>query len=220
MNIIAYDNSKITVLFPFEEVSPLSGESTASIVSRVISRFSFQNGPDLSLPKAELDKGLKFERGVDVGGSGSSIAGLDVYSDGVVINAQTTDIAERFWENLSLWMIQDVGFRQFRETPARRFISQIVVEFDKPVGNIIKMFETFSGIVSKKLENIYQADIPLGFSRLDLEFDKQKSSLIVPKFIIERRLGIAFAKERYHCSAPMRTNDHIEVLNQIEDELL
>jgi hypothetical protein len=114
------------------------------------------------------------------------------------------------------------GFRNFTEAPVIRFVSQLVVEFNKPLERLIKPFEALATIVSDRLSPIYKQDVPLGFSRLDLEYDKltHKSSIIVPKFIIERRQGIPFSKERYYCSAPIRTNEHIAILEKIEQELL
>lgn len=61
----------------------------------------------------------------------------------------------------------------------------------------------------------------MNLARIDFEYDKvaEKSALVVPKFIIERRQGISFERERYFCSAPMRTRDHVDILEKIEKNL-
>jgi hypothetical protein len=224
MNIISYDHAKVTVLFPFEEVAPLGATSGISIVSKIVDRYNFRKGPDLNQSQAEIAKnGLKFENATAIiHGTNINIIECVVFSDGVVVTSPTTEQSELFWDDISSWMITENGFRDFTEVPIRRFVSQLVVEFNKPLERLIRPFEAMAKIISDRLSPIYGQDVPLGFSRLDLEYDKMsfKSSIIVPKFIIERRQGISFNKERYYCSAPIRTNEHIVILETIERELL
>jgi hypothetical protein len=119
-------------------------------------------------------------------------------------------------------MINENGFRPFSDMPVRRFVSQLVVEFSKPLDGLVKKFNSLISLVSDQVSSVYDENIVLGFSRLDIGFDKigYKSSLTVPGFIIERRQGVAFSKERYYCSAPIRTSQHVEILEKIENILL
>jgi hypothetical protein len=220
MKIVAYEVSRMTVLFPFEEVSPIGGATNDLIVHNVAERYQFAKLPDLNVSRAELDKtGLRFERGVlKTASSKVNINEFIVFSDGVVLGAQTTEDAEFFWSDISTWLRAEQGFREFTTPPALRFLSQLVVEFEIHLATFIKHFEKISSSVSKILSTIYNTDIHMDFSRIDLEFDKvgNKSSLVVPKFMIERRVQIPFERERYMCSAPMRTRDHVSVLEGIE----
>jgi hypothetical protein len=224
MNIISYDHAKVTVLFPFEEVAPLGATSGIPIVSKIVDRYNFRKGPDINQSQAEIAKnGLKFENATAIiHDINVNIIEFVVFSDGVVITSPTTEQSELFWDDVSSWMITENGFRNFTEIPIRRFVSQLVVEFNKPLERLVGPFEAMSKIISDRLSPIYDQEVPLGFSRLDLEYDKSsfRSSIIVPKFIIERRQGVPFNKERYYCSAPIRTKDHIAILETIERELL
>jgi hypothetical protein len=178
----------------------------------------------LSQPQSEVTKnGIKFENGsFDLNGKISNISEFTIYTDGVVITSPTTEQSEIFWDDISSWMITENGFRSFAEIPVRRFVSQLVVDFNKPLERLIKPFQELAQIISERLGPIYEQKIPLGFSRIDLEYDKisDKSSVIVPKFIIERRQNVPFNKERYYCSAPVRTNEHIAILEKIERDLI
>jgi hypothetical protein len=223
MKVIAIDAARVTILFPVEEVVPLGGITSRDTLDDVVLRYAFAKRPDLTLPKDELQKvGLKFENGYcQLGDRTITIISFTVFTDGVVIDASNTDDAEEFWEDLSKWMIAEKKFRDFTIKPARRFISQVVVEFDKPLSRLIGLFEVISGLVSNKISEVYDARVWLNLGRVDLEFDRlaELSSLIVPKFTIERRVNIQFSRERYHCSAPIRTKDHLQVLGEIEDEI-
>jgi hypothetical protein len=217
VRVISFDVARVTVLFPVEEVMPLGGMAASDVVNDVVSRYQFAKGPDLGLSREDLQKtGLKFENGHHTfQGQTTPIASFVIFSDGVVIDAGRTDDAEAFWDDLSNWVIKERKFRNFTIVPIRRFVSQIVIEFDKPLSKLINGFESLTRLVSEKLNTVYDAKVNLEFGRIDFASSDQVS-LRMPNFIIERRLNIPFSRERYYCSAPLRTNDHIEVLEQIE----
>ena len=224
MKVIAYDSAKVTILFPFEEVSPIGGQDGLVIINKTADRYNFVRGPDLNISRQERDKiGLRFETGSSkINDELISIGEFTIHGDGVVIVAKTTIEAEIFWDDLVKWMRLENHFRDFTVTPVRRFISQIVVEFSVPLSTIIPIYSALANAVSAKLSEIYDAPIPINFSGLDMSFDKvgSKSAMIVPDFKIERRAGIAFDRERYYCSAPLRTSDHVEILELIERYLV
>jgi hypothetical protein len=223
MKIVAYEASRMTVLFPLEEVTPLGGPTSDKIVDKVAERYEFTKLPNLNVTNDEIDKsGIRFERGIlKKAGSNINIIEFVVFNDGVVIGSQTTEDAELFWSDIFAWLRTEHGYREFATPPLLRYISQIIVEFDSPLINFMKDFEKLSSPVSKVLSAIYDAEIRMDFSRIDLEFDRigNKSALNIPRFIIERRVQIPFERERYMCSAPMRTRDHISVLEEIERSL-
>jgi hypothetical protein len=220
MRIIAYDNSRVSLLFPLEEVSPLGGASGPAILDAITNNYSFVKSPDLSLPRAELEKtGYKFEIGkLSKDNNDINIGELAIFSDGIVVSALTTDDGEVFIDDLVAYIKAEHNFRDFDTKPARRFISQIVVEFDKPLSSLIESYNTLVNAISSKIDRAFETKLPLGLAKLEFQFDKlsEQSSLLVPNFIIERRVGIPFSKERYYCSAPLRTRDHLETLAQVE----
>jgi hypothetical protein len=223
MRIIAYDNSRVTMLFPLEEVSPLGGASGPAIFDAIGKRYSFAKRPNLSAPRDELEKtGYKFELGSIITSEKEiTIGELAIFGDGIVVGAVTTDDAEVLIDNLIEYIKSEHKFRDFNTLPIRRFVSQIVVEFERPLSSLMDAYNTIAAAISGKLEAVYETKIPLGLGKIEVQFDKllEQSSLIVPNFTIERRVGIPFNKERYYCSAPLRTRDHLEVLGQIESLL-
>jgi hypothetical protein len=219
MRIISYDSARVTSLFPLEEISP-KRSNIYNIVEKIGGRYSFAKRPDFSLPRTELDKtGLRFESGsFRFGDSDTPISDCTAFSDGIVINAQTTEVAEAFWNDLSDWLRKENNFRDFTITPTLRFISQLVVEFDGSINNILIEYGNISSIVSDAVSEIYEDKIEMEFARFDLDFDKigRKSHHVIPKFSIERRVNVAFERSRYMCNAPIRTRNHVEILEKIE----
>jgi hypothetical protein len=193
------------------------------ILEAITQRYNFRKGPDINLPKSEVDKiGLRFEFGsFEIAGILHNISDCTIFADGMVINTKNTDDADAFWDDLTNWLRAENYIRDFAEAPVLRYVSQIVAEFEHRMSQIMPSFDRISGLISDKLTQIYKTDVLVEMARFDFEYDKitAQSSLNVPRFIIERRQGIPFTRERYFCSAPMRTPDHLNILQEIENEL-
>ena len=59
MKIIAYEASRLTILFPYEEVVPLAGVNDREIIEKVTARYKFLKSP--SLVSEEITKnGYRF----------------------------------------------------------------------------------------------------------------------------------------------------------------
>jgi hypothetical protein len=220
MRIIAFESCRVTALFPFEEIIPLGGASDLEITEKIRSKYEFVKGPSLTTDDVSKN-GYRFETGKFVHESKPArIADFSVFRDGIVINAVRTEVAEAFLDDVTAYMKREFSFREFMTAPRRYFQSQIVVEFDVPIAKIIESFEKIAAAISKPLAEIYGTKIPMQFGRFDFSADKTLLSLPSPAtvhpFIVERRVGIPFEKERYFCSAPLRTGDHIKVLEEIE----
>jgi len=223
MKIIAYETCRVTVLFPYEEVIPLAGVNDRQIIEGIATRYHFLRSPDLVGDDVSKN-GYKFE-----GGQFSfdsvlvRIADFAVYRDGIVINATRTEHAEAFLDDIIGYMKTEHSYRDLSTPPRRYFQSQVVVEFDKSPEKLIHSLSTISSIISEPLKGIYGTEISMKLARIDFDTDKAKLSApataTVHRFIIERRTGIPFEKERYFCSAPMRTASHLAVLQKIESTL-
>ncbi len=221
MRIIAYETCRVTCLFPFEEVVPLGGANDREIVDGVKNRYRFLKGPELT-GEAVAKNGYKFENGqFAFNAAPFTIIDFTIFRDGLVINATRTDGAEAFLEDVIAFMQREFSFRDFITKPRRIFLSQIVVEFDRPLEKLVQSVGKIASVISKPLKQIYEMEIPVKFARLDFDVDKTALPTPAPvglqqRFILERRVGIPFEKERYFSAAPMRTDDHIKALEEIE----
>jgi len=218
MKIIAFETCRVTALFPLEEIVPLGGANDMQIIDKMKERYKFVKGPELK-PEEIAKQGYKFETGwFSLGSAPHRITDFAVYRDGIVINAPTTDVAEAFLDDVIPYMQKEFSFRDFITKPRRYFQSQIIVEFARPLGQLIQSIEKITASISKHLNEIYEMEIPMSFTRLDFDIDRTKTNApaAVQRFAIERRTGVPFENERYYCAAPVRTASHLEVLQEIE----
>lgn len=221
MRIINYDTSRVTALFPLEEVIPLSGINDRELIDAVTSRYRFLRSPDLAKDDISKD-GYKFSSGhFSFQNSTFRIQEFSIFRDGLVILASTTDGSEAFIDDVMEFVRRVFSFRDSETEPRLYFQSQIVVEFDRPPERLLKSLKEIATAIAEPLSEIYGTEIPMEFARLDFDFDKLTAPTATPiatvhRFIIERRLGVPFNKQRFFCAAPMRTQNHIEVLEKIE----
>jgi hypothetical protein len=223
MKIIAYVTSRLTALFPYEEVLPLVGVNDRDIIDNITTRYKFLKSPNLVGDETSKN-GFRFEQGqITLNDANERIADFSIYRDGIVINASKTDISEALLDDITGYMKESFSFRDPVTKPRRYFQSQIVVEFERSPERLIVPFNEIAANISQPLEEIYGVKITKNFARLDLGVDKARLSLPTPAtvhaFIVERRTGVPFENERYFCSAPMRTATHVSTLERIEKKI-
>jgi hypothetical protein len=224
LKIIVYENARVTKLFPLEEAVPLSGGDTREILSKIKNRYDFARATDPATTTREdiAKNGYRFESGrFAFHDEWVNATDLAVYSDGIVANASRTEHAEYLIDDLISFARMTFGFRELITEPSSYYLSQLVVEFDKPLAKLISNFESISAAITAEATSIYKIQQPAGFARIDFEIDKASltKGINIPRFIIERRTNIPFDKERYHSGAPMKTDRHIHILEEIEKML-
>ena len=214
MNIVAFSSGSFIALFPLEAFAPLGGLNERRTVDAVRERYKFVNSPDMSSSRAELERtGIVFERGIhDTAAGQATINRLSVHNDGIVVQSNKTEHAEAFFNDIAAWLVGEHGFRQVRIKPL--YLSEIVVDFETPVANIINSYEE---IVKLLLSHVDENRVvkTAAFGALSFEF-AANDSMAAAKFLIERRVGTTVEEERYFCSAPLTTEHHLQVIQEME----
>jgi hypothetical protein len=220
MRLIAFETSRTTLLFPLEEISPLAPIDGREVVESIVNRYNFKGFPPPNIPREEINKiGAKFENGLfSPEGHLTNIFDFTAFSDGIVVTSNTTESGSAFIDDVLTFLRERFAFRQFVSKVQRTFLSQVVVEFDRPLSGLFAAHGKIADLIANQNRQIYGVPAVMDFGRLDLELDKTASPLRlgVPRFIIERRPGVPFSQERYFCSAPMHTKSHLELLEEIE----
>jgi hypothetical protein len=220
VRIISYEDARVTALFPLEEVVPLERDGRDNL-SQIKTRYEFSRVTDLATtPGEEIEKnGVRLEGGkFSFEGQTAAITSLAIYRDGIVVSANRSEYAEAMIHDLLEFCHAKLGFRRPVTTPRFLFLSQIIVEFEISLANLISKFSAISDLITSELVPIYQNTEPVNFCRVDFELEKKAipSGIAAPRFVIERRVNIPVERERYFCGAPLRTASHLRVLEEIE----
>src|SRR5260221_7879777 len=101
-----------------------------------------------------------------------------------------------------------------------RFTSVLTVEFEMAIEPALKGLSKIASYVSDAYKEAYNEDIEVKLLRLGLNADP----MTVPpfrntQFFIERRLQRPYTENRYQSGAPLRTEDHVALFENIERAL-
>lgn len=212
MNLLSIDMTRMTELFQLKRTDgqPHAPQMAAALVDR----YSFAGAPT-SLADLTGNQ-IEFSHGVF---KNASIEKLDVYNDGVVVSARApSDIVEAFLDDLMHWIKNDLGMEVWvsREV-TRLYDSELVVELDSSVMNVL---EQFNGIGSKLSKMIAEnCGMRMNYHALGFGYSCDQASnrgLAPSSFRLERRLASEFQLNQFISSAPLTTSQHLELLESIE----
>ncbi|HIF09601.1 MAG TPA: hypothetical protein EYQ81_06975 [Sneathiellales bacterium] len=149
----------------------------------------------------------------------SVIRKFSVFNDGFTAESQAgNDHAVLFLENFMHWAENqlEVSILEISE-PKIYYDSQMVIQLDVDLSSKLEFISFVSDSIGK-----YASDYGLSYqgyeaSGISLSPDQSdvKGYQYSP-FRIERRVGQPFRKNIYYSTAPLKTSDHKELLEQIE----
>jgi hypothetical protein len=205
---------------PPEEYQPETGMLPQELVELVRVTYGFQSFPQLQ-PNAPMQAPQDFQMGRFSTDRGSCVINrLIMTIDGDIAIATRTEQADLFLDDLMRLLDENLGYRLRVGAIRKRFVSNIVIEFDRGLENYLVKFSEIIGVIneSRPAERLPFNIKRLSFGEMDI-FPAPTDPLVLIErgdFTIERRTGHSFEENRYFCSAPMTTEDHIGVLERIE----
>jgi hypothetical protein len=143
VRLIAIDTGRATWLFPLEEIAPLEPLDRGQLTAALVERYGFAVFPAPNAPPEELNKnGAKFQNGFFAfDGKRAGITELAVFNDGIVVNANSTEGASAFIEDLINYVRANFQFRDFTSNVRKVLVSQVIVEFDARLAALVPLFE-------------------------------------------------------------------------------
>jgi hypothetical protein len=182
-----------------------------------VNSYKFKKFP---LPHEKLDevKGIKFEQGEFKRGDETIII-LDftIYNDGFIIDSRSsTDDSDEFMKEILTRAHDEFNLTHYDEVIKRKnYLSQMFVSMDKSIELLNPKVKEISKYVSDNI--IGFENVSFRLAGMSVFADQKPAPNINPApFTIERQLGSPFPLNRYFSSAPLRTQNHWELLNMFE----
>jgi hypothetical protein len=218
MKLIGHLQAFAAIREKVEEYLPTRGVIQREVIELVRTRYEFQAFPQLApggmFPQILFFVGGKFS------GNGESFAinQIMMKEDGDVVVATTTEQASHVLNDLVKLLDDNLGFRLRIAHGGIRYLSNVVVEFDKGFENSIISLSRMASAINEMRVGMPAFNIKrLSFGRDGIaETNDLLVSIENADFLIERRAGTAYEANRYFCSAPLPTADHLRLLEQIE----
>ena len=166
---------------------------------------------------------LRFQHGKCVhDGRTIVVESVELYPNAVAVQAarSTTDDADIAMEHLLT-----AGAAFLAETsPQRLYVNQLDLTLDTHLDWASPIAARMGPMLSKMIAS-YNPQLPPdafapGFRLASLSMLIDPSQFPLPcDFRLERRAGMAYSENRYFSQAPLRTDDHIAMLNEMENQI-
>ena len=184
--------------------------------AKLIERYSFVKSPSMTDLTERRDY-VAFGIGKFLD---SQIQELRIYGDGVIVEARSNSkILDAFVDDLLAWNTEEFGLETIPGTKAERYHeSTIVVRSGKDLSKVTGPLREISSELNKLLQKQNYSPRPYQVSGFILDCDPhaeggRRKEL---SFILDRRMGAAFAENRFFSQAPLPTDDHFALLERIE----
>lgn len=219
MKLVSDELGRVVQLFVPDEIAPFGGIYLPELFELISKRFGFVKQSDIA---DALKIGAKFEIGqLKVGEKKINIKELAIHQDGIVVDTRNTDDSSIVVDEMFRWGKQTLGLRDLETKRPRRYLSFVVVDFDKPIDNALKGFEAIRRNLSNAYKSTYETDVSYDLYRVSLAVDSQSlPPQTATEFTIERRINVPHSKNRFFCTAPLPTKSHLVLLEEIEREFV
>lgn len=209
---------------------PIGGIYIPDLVKAIQGEYKFLTSPK-SLADFDRNKGIVFENGVfkipakkkETEERSIVLDRLHIYNNGLMIETRGyVEDAEHFLDHLIEWSIRVLGVRLDTDSPiASTFLSNLEVQMDNPLTAFqTKATAAVSKILAKQLSDYGLKVAPYEQVGLSMYVDVANLKAPYPgNFRLDRRDGVAFDANVFFSSAPLRTQDHLDLLQQIESML-
>jgi hypothetical protein len=207
-----------------DEVRPLTGAYMPDIFRGVAERYQFTGVPS-DIADA-IQNGAKFAHGrLLVKGQTVAVTDIGIFNDGLIVGAMTTDLADIILDDFLSWITSMYHLRERIILKPRTYTSNLVVEFDKLQNGAITRLENISRKLARALSESRGWNCDIDVQRVAVQTDPldllpHMMPLTSTQFAIERRGGVPYSEGRFWSTAPLRTSEHLTLLESIEEDLL
>jgi hypothetical protein len=219
VKVISSMHGRVMQIYVADEVRGPQDFYWPQVVQLINERYGFLKHSDLATAAAS---GIKFEAGrfLTAQGAQISIQNLDIYNDGIVVICRDTSDAELVLEDATAWGFETFKLRHPKTVLPRTYTSWLVVDLDKPIANMLAKFSEVRRLIATSYEAAYGTALDFQMQRVAFNVDpKTVPQFTQTDFAIDRRGNTAYSLNRFFCTAPLKTEGHIALLQQIERTL-
>lgn len=227
MELIGTELGKVIVLFQGEEIRPRHGSHQKTVIGSVAEHYNFSIDPDQiisAVMKGDEGPGVVLKDGrFNHEKSTISISELGVYADGITVTASNTEDADLFIEDLLDFVVEKFEYKRFTRVPARLYVSNVVVKFDHELRGLTQVTNGIANAIQGAVSNLIDMPTLPAPILTKVAFAWDSRAIALPfgngEFVLERRAAVPFRDGHFFSRAPLKTSEHLGVLESIETQL-
>ena len=206
-----------------DDVAPPDGVTHQDLINFVSEAYGFVTKP--TLPRGLNPQNLQifhFANGKLVKDEKSFvIQQLVVYQTGDAITANSTEAADIVMTDYIGRLDSGLGYRYVQKDWKRSYVSGIVVQFDvsleEKISGLGVVGEILDRAIPRENKPFKPKTLSFGFGDpLTPQALNSVEAANVADVTFQRRAGEPYSENRYFCSAPLSTRDHLRMLEEIE----
>lgn len=221
MKLLNIATARAIWLFSVNDLNPRGQALRQESFNAVAERYQFQSVPTpaFAIEAQKKNEPVPFVAGAFPSASGPIVAvDLRVYNDGIIADTRSnTKDSDGFLEDFFSWLPEGIGLPRTDVLIRKKlYVSEMYVESDYQLAMInpklSKLSKSLASLVPKGSATSYEIST-LGFST------DPKDGAPLTNFRFERQINVAFDQCRYFSSAPVHTDDHFKLLEDLEETL-
>jgi hypothetical protein len=218
MQLTAIIMARALAFVEVQELNPKGKAYYPDIVAALVRRFNFQSYPTKPEDFDEA-KGIQFTDGKF---SDGTLDRVQIFTHGIVLDTRvSTDVSAALLHDTLLWAKSELGLHYDEGMIKRRaFVSQVTFESNLKLGKLNPVLGKVGSLVSSKLSTSMGQPINYEPTGIILNLDQSTTKLAPVFFTLERRAEVPFTDNKYFSSAPLSTQDHISILQEVEKALV
>ncbi len=179
-------------------------------------RYKFLQVPT-KIEEFDFNRGLEFLGGIFK--EGKVISRLRIHNNGIYCEAmQPTEVIQEFIDDVLEWVRKDSGMTvEYRAPPNVFALSSLEVESDVSLVSAHGGVSVIGEKITALLESYGHEATKFEPTCLVFHCDEPRvQGTRLTRFTFERREGQPFDKKLFFSTAPLKTTDHLELLNELE----
>jgi hypothetical protein len=217
MELLAVRLARILAFVSTEELNPRGLYVLPSLAQGLVERYGFLNYPQKNEDYDE-QKGIKFEDGR---WHNIAIDRVAIFSNGVAVDTRSsTDDSEKILNEAMAWAVDSFGLAYKPEMVTRRiFVSELVFSTKVSLNGLNPALKGLGDRIAKVILDTFGQKSASEVGGLAFTYDIQNAKIPIAPLRIERLEDTPFEENKFYSIAPLRTNQHIEFLNDFEAAL-
>jgi hypothetical protein len=222
MKLLSVKQARSIWLVNIGDLNP-RGLSLFGLITPIVNKYKFKiypTKPDELIGKNVTE--IKFNGGSFQKNNKHIISvNLTIFNDGLVVDTRssTTD-SDAFLSDFLNYISKEFGLTPYREVlRSKIYVSEVWVQTDKLLNTLNPKLDIFA----KRITSLIAGDsrVPIAYETSGIIFwtDPVVTNPPTP-FRFERVVDRPFAENRYYSAAPLQTEVHLEILDELERILI
>ena len=214
MELVGIALARVVAFIEMQGLDPVGKISAPEGLQLLGDRYSFAKTPQ-TLADIDFQKGVEF----GVGKLGQiNIDKMTFYLNGLVIDTRSsTDDCEKVLQDFIDVFARRLGSNL--NVNRRNLVSHVIFRSSLRLSLLNPLLDPIAARLTSTVSREVGQSVPYEPTLFALSPDLSQIKLDPIAFTIERRAQVPFSENMYFSSAPLQTNDHLDVLREVEASL-